>query len=1826
MSKKLFSKFIVLLLVVGLLFAVAPTKQAQAQTPTTLNVADWSETAPVGVTGRPSVLFDGTTYHMWYGSDAGTTALYHTTSTDPAAFTAGTQVTFNGGTPLEQSSVTVIKEADGFKMIAYGADAHEFALYTSTDGTAWTKGATVFNATGMDDLGKIDAPFVFNDGGVYKLYFQKKSADGQSYNIYLATSSTIGGTYTLHATNPVLSPSVNTEDWDGKFVMHPTVAKDGDTYYMYYSAHNNVLPQRIGLATSPDGINWTKSPANPVIGSVGEPSVIKVGDTWHMYYLGTGSAVQHVSATGPFEFQTIQAAVTASADGDVINVAAGIYDVPTTITLDKAISIIGPTTGEAKVIGTGTDMFKVFAITSSNVTIKDLEITLAVTPASPLLISDELNSSLISISGGAGMTGIIIQGNEIYVPVQTPPMTGWTARALTVGSNTVSDMVISGNTVYNTRNGIVIQGNNSATITGNTIYNTKGGIMNYTGTAEDAAARVMTNNSWGTVHNEWDIVWNSGGGPYDLDENVLVLGISQSNNDAYVVSLMPTAYTTPPQLLNSNRSHVFVNATTGGTETLHNANGNINLPYKKIKDAIDAVVPGGKVYVAAGTYAEQLTINKAVTLLGPNAGISAGVTPGMRVPEATVTFPTGLPIDSYLVSITSDNVTIDGFDFTYQEYLIALRPTLIGAKGVDNLTIVNNRFFGGEVAVEFVPTTTKPYSVALLIEDNYVDSGPFVNSRYNRGFYIYGTGGVIKNNVVLNTSVGIQILPHREPTGGTVEGNIVSGYSIGLYQNNHWADSGAWSWKDNTVTMALNDRLGLKAQVNLPYTADVTFRGVHLINYGIYGGTVPPVATFEGNSIDGASVGSVGVIGVDAIRINSTDSPFVPGTTATFRENSFINYTTAINNIAYGSTSVIVDAIENWWGSVAGPAAGTIVGNAAYAPWCGDAECSFLVYLAGSDLQAAINATPAGGTLYVPDLGPDSDYTVSYTVGGKTLILGEGVTIQASSPCFTVTGDNTIITAETIGGAKCVQSDTYGIEVNAGLKNVVIEGIYFDTDAGEMPGSIHFAGAIEDVLINDNYFRGYAAKVYDGIVFAQQPTGVVEIKGNFFEMSGSIVGCAVNNFYGTSTIDAQFNSFGSMDGHPASVSGERICEHVDYSNFTHADVYLESSATPWANQEVVGQEFTLTVKANLTEVTGAKFTLKYNPALVDLDAVSLANLSRFSAAGPNLFEVDETLGLITFNASTYPAITGANYSLFSANFTASAVGAALFEVDALSDEFAMFPGYASSSNVYGYTLLPVTVDLIELPTVASTFGDSYYLVGEARDFTMTVTNFDTAYAAPELRITIPAGLTLTYGGTPYTGSLVVDLAELAVDDVVTLDLTATFTAPFNTTAAVLDVDLVDKLTPEELLVEASFSAFAYTKPTVTIGTDPYFLVGVPGDFSVTIMNPETGRNYGDSIVFDIVIEDHVVADISAVSCTMGTQTWDLIGELEQDDTDVVARIEGLTGGFFTVPANFTAPISCSITYATPGTYAVSGYMVEGISSPERIVSDTYSATTQVYTQPVITSDNLDGPFQAGLAQGVTLTITNPSPIPEPFDLVFTLPAGTTIVYNGVTYTCDSTGCPPIPLVAGAVPGDINVTITFPAGFVGGTANVSVSLIDHDTGGAPSPLAILSMEDVVVYANVAAVTGTVSMQGRTTRAGVLVTLAGSFDTYTATSINTLSNNVSFTNLASGLYAITVEQARYLDITIAHGATIDLADLQAIANLMLRAGDANDDNYINGGDASIVGGQYGTGTIADQGDINFDNRVNIQDLALIGGNLDLQSADPLAANYAYGDWMK
>jgi len=163
----------------------------------------------------------------------------------------------------------------------------------------------------------------------------------------------------------------------------------------------------------------------------------------------------------------------------------------------------------------------------------------------------------------------------------------------------------------------------------------------------------------------------------------------------------------------------------------------------------------------------------------------------------------------------------------------------------------------------------------------------------------------------------------------------------------------------------------------------------------------------------------------------------------------------------------------------------------------------------------------------------------------------------------------------------------------------------------------------------------------------------------------------------------------------------------------------------------------------------------------------------------------------------------------------------------------------------------------------------------------------------------------------------------------------------------------------------------------------------------------------------------------------------------------------------------------------------------------------------------------------------------------------------------------------------------------------------------------------------------AVTGTFSMQGNASRAGIPVTLTwgGTLVPYgpSAPTSNLVSGNFSLSVLYGGEYTITTLQPRYLNVTADLLKKITVAGPYEMSALILKGGNAywkssltEYDNEIAGSDASLVGTQYGhpgyDTAIGNNGDCNFDGIVNIQDLALVGGNFYMTSAT------AYSSWLQ
>jgi hypothetical protein len=86
--------------------------------------------------------------------------------------------------------------------------------------------------------------------------------DGTYYRIGYATSPD-GISWTRYPGNPVLDRS-SSGGWDDRTVWAPTVSKEGGTYRMWCVGYDGSV-QRIGYATSPDGANWTSYSGNPVL-------------------------------------------------------------------------------------------------------------------------------------------------------------------------------------------------------------------------------------------------------------------------------------------------------------------------------------------------------------------------------------------------------------------------------------------------------------------------------------------------------------------------------------------------------------------------------------------------------------------------------------------------------------------------------------------------------------------------------------------------------------------------------------------------------------------------------------------------------------------------------------------------------------------------------------------------------------------------------------------------------------------------------------------------------------------------------------------------------------------------------------------------------------------------------------------------------------------------------------------------------------------------------------------------------------------------------------------------------------------------------------------------------------------------------------------------------------------------------------------------------------------------------------------------------------------------------------------------------------------------
>ena len=180
------------------------------------------------------------------------------------------------------SEPMVVKEAEGSYVLWYqgrnkvGQKHNRIGRAVSADGVVWTRSpeTPVLSHSGIGGtFDEVDAgaPAVIFDGATYMMWYGGRGRSRPA--IGLATSGD-GIVWTKWSGNPVLRGDAGRFDTNGATSPH-IVRTAGGVYVMSYTGTDGVGVTRIGMATSTDGMAWVKSAANPVL--AGSPGAWDAG-------------------------------------------------------------------------------------------------------------------------------------------------------------------------------------------------------------------------------------------------------------------------------------------------------------------------------------------------------------------------------------------------------------------------------------------------------------------------------------------------------------------------------------------------------------------------------------------------------------------------------------------------------------------------------------------------------------------------------------------------------------------------------------------------------------------------------------------------------------------------------------------------------------------------------------------------------------------------------------------------------------------------------------------------------------------------------------------------------------------------------------------------------------------------------------------------------------------------------------------------------------------------------------------------------------------------------------------------------------------------------------------------------------------------------------------------------------------------------------------------------------------------------------------------------------------------------------------------------------
>ena len=350
-------------------------------------------------------------------------------------------------------------------------------------------------------------------------------------------------------------------------------------------------------------------------------------------------------------------------------------------------------------------------------------------------------------------------------------------------------------------------------------------------------------------------------------------------------------------------------------------NTNTGLEYCKIQDAISDPATNNNIgdhdviTVAAGTYAEDIIVNKSVDLLGPKATID-GCDLSRGTGEAIVVPATAAISSGEIFHVAASNVTIKGFTIDGDNPLLisgftstngadidAAEGVTVYETGINNLTVSNNIFKN----LSYFGVTLYDYPAGVPSSGHVISNNKFQDF----GTYDAGSGGAfwgggvliynnqytaITNNCMTNVRIGIQTGNFSQANPGAPAFQVISGNTIearkrGIFHNLAYGSASPYTLSGNIISGLANAN-------------ETTFWDAILIS------SMSVASTVSTNFIDGSGITAIPTTGIPVW--NCQTAPLISGGTISgvglgINVNNFESYPTAGSNA--GNTSATIDGV-----------------------------------------------------------------------------------------------------------------------------------------------------------------------------------------------------------------------------------------------------------------------------------------------------------------------------------------------------------------------------------------------------------------------------------------------------------------------------------------------------------------------------------------------------------------------------------------------------------------------------------------------------------------------------------------------------------------------------------------------------------------------------------------------------------------------------------------------------------------------------------------------------------------------------------------------------